>query len=459
VAHFREPNTVYSVSVTDNFSAYYYISFLPQYTAKVEADLPYGLMSIWTSYTTETKVIDGLLDSEITLNDGAPNPFVQGNAVMSGQRSYTIYAGKNEPTGADSRFASEDDDLQDPIVTNWLSTNSGKEEKISIIVLRIIGEYGNAEELSSSEWLPAVTLLDENGNKERCNLLRDQARYVTADTYNGRKNNGEKDGCNIYMREADTPAFSFYPLTEISVGFANSAGGGYIHADPEFAFTNISNPKSFSFAIEFKKPPKVFDPDVNQVYDEEAFDVRYTSLCLYVVGVVDEQQGDVGNNCITGVDIYNAFQQHGISYVLGGNDASAKQQAEKNGLPYLDLRESDSPYFVYRVLLANDASFDIDSNLPRWVSVLSDYRTATSQLCEKLIGSLTSSLRFSSTQQDGECDERVFNGFYKADNDNYLGEHAPIGRLCDSADLINNGCGFAGLARIFGGGSVRRLNE
>lgn len=368
MAHFREPNTVYSLSVTDYFSTYYYISFLPQYTAKVEADLPYGLMSIWTSYTTETKVIAGLLDSEITLNGGAPNPFVQGNPVMSGQRSYTIYAGKNE---RDSRFASDAPQEEDPY-TNWLSTNSGEEEKISMIVLRVIGEYGDAESLSMSEWIPKVTLLDENGNRERCNFFRDQARiYVTADTYNGRKNNGERDGCNIYMREEDAPAFSFYPLTAIDVGFANTAGGGYIHADPEYAFTDISDPESYSFAIEFKKPPKVFDPQETQLFDEDPFDVRYTSLCLYVVGVVEEGEGNNGNNCVTGVDIYNAFKQHGVSYVVGGNDAAAKQRAEEHGIPYLDLRKADSPYFIYRVLLANDALFDIDTNMPRWVSVFS----------------------------------------------------------------------------------------
>jgi hypothetical protein len=50
--------------------------------------------------------------------------------------------------------------------------------------------------------------------------------------------------------------------------------------------------------------------------------------------------------------------------------------------------------------------------------------------------------------QDGECDERVYNGFYKADNEEYLGDLAPTGRLCDSADLLNKGCGFAGLERI-----------
>jgi hypothetical protein len=383
VAHFREPNTIYSVSVTDYYSTYYYISFLPHYTAKIVADLPFSFMSIWTSYTTQTKVIAGLLDSDIVLDNGAPNPFVPGNNVMSTQRSYTIYAGKNKSNSI-IRFA--DSDPQDPIITNWLSTDSGDEEKISMIVLRVIGEYGDAANLSSSsDWLPTVTLMDAKGNKERCNFFRDQARlYTTADTYNGDNNNGERDGCNIFRRAEDAPSFSFYPLTAVNVGFANTAGGGYIHANPEYNFTpdemRHADPESWSFAIEFKNPPRVFDPlpggsaDNNQVYDDVSFDARYTSLCLYVVGQVEKEEGEqedgnAGNNCVTGVDIYNAFQQHGISYVVGGNDAAAKRHAEENGIPYLDLRGWDSPYFIYRVLLANDASFDLDLNVPRWVGV------------------------------------------------------------------------------------------
>jgi hypothetical protein len=384
VAHFREPNTVYSVSVTDYYSTYYYISFLPHYTAVVQADLPFSLMSIWTSYTTQTKVIDGLLDAELVLDNGAPNPFVPGNNVMSTQRSYTIFAGKNE---SDARRLAPSSDTRESIL-NWLSTDSGEEEKISMIVLRVIGEYGDDatvanRSLSDEVWLPRVTLFDANGNPESCNFFRDQARlYTTADTYNGDKNNGERDGCNIFRRQADAPAFSFYPLTSIDVGFANTAGGGYIHANPEYNVTDNllrdADPATWSFAIEFKNPPKVFDPisgggegeNPNQVFDDDSFDVRYTSLCLYVVGLVDkdEEEANAGNNCVTGVDIYNAFQQHGISYVVGGNDATAKRHAEDNGIPYLDLRGWDSPYFIYRVLLANDLAFDLDLNVPRWVS-------------------------------------------------------------------------------------------
>jgi hypothetical protein len=53
---------------------------------------------------------------------------------------------------------------------------------------------------------------------------------------------------------------------------------------------------------------------------------------------------------------------------------------------------------------------------------------------------------------DGEtCDDNTFNGHYKADNQDNLGDKAPVGKTCDRDQLQAEGCGFKGLKDILSG--------
>ena len=118
------------------------------------------------------------------MDEGSENPFVHGNRITQRRRSYTIYAGKTRPG---SQFFGDSEVQQ---FSNWLSTDSGEDERVSIIVLRVIGEYGDAARLSSGEWVPTVTLVNENGELQDCRFWKDQAKLPTLpDTYDG--NNGK----------------------------------------------------------------------------------------------------------------------------------------------------------------------------------------------------------------------------------------------------------------------------
>jgi hypothetical protein len=236
----REVNTLISVALTDGFSEYLYIPFPPKKAVRIEADLPFALMSVWTSYTSESNVIAGLADFDLILKDGSPNPFVDGNPVMSTNRSYLIYAGNEELVarffGA-GRGNKGDGEPEDWTNVNYLTTKSNETESLSALILRVIGEYGDINGLSSGEWIPKVTLYDEKGNPEYCNFYLDQLKggipmTNIGDTY-ANPNSGLFGKCFLFDADGERD-FSFYPLDETSVAaLSNTAYGAYVIALPQ----------------------------------------------------------------------------------------------------------------------------------------------------------------------------------------------------------------------------------
>jgi hypothetical protein len=188
-------------------------------------------MSVWTSYTSVSNVIAGLADFDLVLKDDAPNPYKDGNSVMSTDRSYLMYAGKQELV---TRFFDhgEPDDWTN---VNYLTTNSNETEILSVLILRVIGEYGDINGLSSGEWIPKVTLYDEHGNQEYCNFFLDQGGAPVTDVFDTFINpNGGLFG-KCFMFDADGERdFSFYPLSENSVAAtSNTVYGSYLIALPQ----------------------------------------------------------------------------------------------------------------------------------------------------------------------------------------------------------------------------------
>jgi hypothetical protein len=237
---YREVNTLISVALTDGFSEYLYIPFRPKQAVRIEADLPFALMSVWTSYTSDSNVITGLADFDLILKDDAPNPYLNGNPVMSTNRSYVIYAGKDElvtrffgyDAGRGSKGDGEPDDWTN---ANYLTTNSNETEILSVLILRVIGEYGDINGLSSGEWIPKVTLYDEHGKQEFCNFVLDQGGVPINDIFATYANPNSGLFGKCFMFDADGERdFSFYPLSENSVAaISNTAYGSYLIALPQ----------------------------------------------------------------------------------------------------------------------------------------------------------------------------------------------------------------------------------
>jgi hypothetical protein len=410
IGRFREPDTVFTMAITDAYSEYIYVGFPTDRMVKIEGDLPYALFSVFTTYDDHARVVEGpfgsLLDSDLILNNDNPNPFVDGTTIGSEPRSYTIYASKEKPEYA----------------ANWLSTATGgeDEQRISIFILRVVGEYGDAQGLSSGKWVPKVSLLDDDGNPVYCRFLKDQGEMpILSNTYPTPLANA--DACNFQtLFDADAfPDFSFYPLSRTVQAFANVADGAYVTAELDY---EPNNEDMTAFVIEFKNPPQVFSPGVGHPldgpFDSTAYDVRYTSICFYMNFVETPR----GTNCIKGMDIYEMYLKHGVAYIAGG-DPVLQVHFEDKGVPFLRYETSDTganvlgrfPFFIYRVQFPSNPEYDVDSNVPRW---------------------------------DGVCNEQSTNGFYKADNEENWGDLAPVGRQCSSADLVGTGCGFAAFEEI-----------
>jgi hypothetical protein len=157
--------------------------------------------------------------------------------------------------------------------------------------------------------------------------------------------------------------------------------------------------------VEFKKPPRVFDPDVDINYDDSV-DVRYTSLCLY-------GSTGLGNRCILGTDIYNMWLQYGVAYTVFGPE-ELTDYYKSRGIPFIKTIP-EWKYLIFRVQGVNNQTYDLTLNIPKWYA---------------------------------ECTANVTNGYFKADNANNLGDLAPVGRTCDKDKLQSEGCGFAGLKAI-----------
>jgi hypothetical protein len=349
VGRFREPHTVFTMAMTDGHSEYIYVAFPTNRMAKIEGDLPYSLFSIFTTYSDTARSIEpygSLLDSDVILDDGNPNPYVDGNLINSDSRSYTIYASKEKP-----EFA-----------TNWMSTDTGEddEQRISIFILRVVGEYGDAQGLSSGEWVPKVSLLDDDGNQVYCRFLEDQGELpVLESTYLTPK---ITPSCNLQaLFDADAfPDFSYYPLPRTVHAFANIADGSYLTAEIDF---EPFNPDMKAFVIEFKNPPQVFSPGVGHPidgpFDSTAYDVRYTSMCFYM-NFIEQPRGI---NCIKGTDIYEMYLKHGVAYIAGGNP-SMQEYFEEKGIPFLRYELSETgadelgrvPFFIYRAQFPSNVS-------------------------------------------------------------------------------------------------------
>jgi hypothetical protein len=408
IGRFREPDTVFTMAMTDAYSEYIYVAFPTDRMAKIEGELPYSLFSVFTTYDDYARVVEpygSLLDSDLILDGGNPNPYVDGNMIGSEPRSYTIYASKEKPEYA----------------TNWLSTDTGEDDqRISIFILRVVGEYGDAQGLSSGKWVPNVSLLDDDGNQVYCRFLKDQGEMpILSDTYPTPI--AKPDACTFQtLFDADSfPDFSFYPLSRTVQAFANVADGAYVTAELDY---EPDNADMLAFVIEFKNPPQVFSPGVGHPldgpFDSTAYDVRYTSICFYMNFI----ESPDGINCVKGMDIYEMYVKHGVAYIAGGDPSLQEHFAEK-GVPFLRYETSDTganalgrfPFFIYRVQFPSNPDYDVDSNVPRW---------------------------------DGVCNEQSTNGYYKADNEENWGDMAPIGRQCSSADLVGNGCGFAAFETI-----------
>jgi hypothetical protein len=385
--------------MTDGFTSYYFVIFRPNQILKIEADLPYGLMSVWTSYTGEAKVITGLTDDETVTKDGSPNPFQHGERVMSSNRSFTLYAGKAPPN------------MFDPTTMNFLSTESGLEKELtSLVVYRVVGEYGDEMGLSSGEYRPKATLIDEDGNEQHCRFYKDQGGLPSLpDTY-FTPNSGLFGECFLFDADSGPRDFSFYPLAETEVALTNGIDGAYVIALTNKESLIPEGPKSeyAGIAIEFKNPPRVFDPERSELFDN-TIDARFTSLCLYA-------PSGVGNKCITGIEIYKMYQRYGVAYVAFGTEKEEFDFKEK-GIPFLPILPMWK-YFLYRVQFVNNEAYDLKLNLPKW---------------------------------DGAtCDANTFNGHYKADNTTNMGDKAPVGKTC-TTDNLREGCGFPGLEAILNG--------
>lgn len=410
VGIFTEPDTAITMTMTDGFSKYIGVTFPPDRILKIEGRLPYALYSIFTIYMDNgLENFSGvLLDSDIQLDNDKPNPYVIGNPIQTdmADRSYTVYASRERP-----EFATNN---------NWMSTDSGKREKISVFILRVVGEYGDEQGLSNYEWFPTVTLLDQDGNQERCNFFLDQGRLPTIgiETTYATPIVAPKE-CRVY--DADVfPEFHFYPMAVQSKGFANTAHGGYLMADVNHEADNLD---TRAFVVEIKAPPRVFDPQGQMAANNSAVyygdeDVRYTSLCLYA-NLMTNMFRD--NNCISGIDIYNHYMKHGTAYIVGG-DPSLREHFESKGVLFMELVASDAgaemhrwPKLIYRVQLFKNPEYIVDDHVPRW---------------------------------DEQCDEKHSNGYYMADNQENWGDYAPIGRQCSSEDVVSNACGFEQLEMI-----------
>jgi hypothetical protein len=384
--------------MSDGYTKYYFVLFRPNQILRIEADLPYDLMSVFTSYTGEAKVITGLTDDELVMKDGSPNPFQHGNEVMSSSRSYTLYVGKRPPNHFDATRM------------NFLTTESGLEkEATSLLVYRVVGEYGDASGLSAGEYKLTATLIDEDGTEEHCNFFKDQGRLPSLpDTY-FTPNSGLFGKCFLF--DADHGAdFSFYPLAETEVALTNGADGSYVIALTNKESLIPEGPTSdyAGIAIEFKNPPRVFDPEASDRYDN-TIDARFTSLCVYA-------PSGVGNKCITGIEIYKMYQRYGLAYVAFGSEKEEFDFKAK-GIPFLPILPMWK-YFLYRMQFVNNEDYDLELNLPKW---------------------------------DGAtCDDNTFNGHYKSDNKQNLGDKAPVGKTCDTINL-RKGCGFPGLEAILSG--------
>jgi hypothetical protein len=451
VGQYSEPDTAITMTLTDGFSKYIGVTFPTDKIAKITGHLPYALYSIFTIYTDNAREIETggvLLDSEIQLNNpDMPNPYVPGNAIVSANgmsdRAYTIYASRERPDFIPTNSSSNSNNNNNNRI-NWMSTDSGNREKISVFILRVVGEYGDAQGLSNYEWVPTVTLLDPNtGQTEFCNFLLDQGRLPTIGLENTYSTPlvAPKD-CRIY--DADVfPTFHFYPTARQSHGFANTAHGGYLIADVNHEADDDGDTRAF--VVEIKIPPRVFDPqgqmanakssatndtntttaaDTSTVLFTGDEDVRYTSLCLYSHYMTNMFRG---NNCISGIDIYNHYRKHGTAYIVGG-DPSLREHFESRGALFLELVASDIgaamhrwPKLIYRVQLYNNNNnnandYVVDDHVPRW---------------------------------DEQCDAKALSSdYYQADNPENWGDYAPIGRQCSSEDVVTNACGFAKLAMI-----------
>jgi hypothetical protein len=254
---------------------------------------------------------------------------VDGNEVMASKRSYTLYAGKEKPTDFDSS------------TMNYLTTDSGLEtEKISLLVYRVVGEYGDESDV------PRVALIDEDGNEEFCNFFLDQGGLPSLpDTY-FTPNSGLFGKCFLF--DADEGAdFSFYPLAETEVALTNGADGAYVIAltNKESLIPAGPEADTAGIVIEFKNPPRVFDPEEAFRFDDDIFDARFTSLCLYA------PSGE-GNKCISGIEIYNMYKKYGVAYVAFGPD-NQEDAFKSKGIPFLPILPMWK-YFLYRVQFVNN---------------------------------------------------------------------------------------------------------
>jgi hypothetical protein len=98
--------------------------------------------------------------------------------------------------------------------------------------------------------------------------------------------------------------------------------------------------------IEFKNPPRVFDPTEGFRFDNDILDARFTSLCVYA------PSGE-GNKCITGIEIYSMYKRYGVAYVAFGPDIQEADFKAK-GIPFLPILPMWK-YFLYRVQFVNNA--------------------------------------------------------------------------------------------------------
>lgn len=104
-------------------------------------------------------------------------------------------------------------------------------------------------------------------------------------------------------------------------------------------------------------------------------------------------------------------------------------------------------YFLYRVQFVNDAGKCFSCSNGRRHSDDYSYR-----MLNHFLFLLGYDLKENLPKWDGEtCDDNTFNGYYKADNPNNMGDKAPVGKTCYNATLVSEGCGFAGLKDILSG--------